>query len=131
MCRKTRLFPANVEDAESVMPDEVKHLIPITRSIAKGLGVCSKTHGMSNVAAGFSLRSRAGQTYDDRYWQNASTTQTHPLSALPAVRPREAPMYHCKVNPRTKLDTYETARLLGVRALCPFNPYRERLLHSK
>jgi len=46
MCRKTRLFPANVEDAEAVMPDEVKHLIPITRSIAKGLGVCSKTHGM-------------------------------------------------------------------------------------
>jgi hypothetical protein len=36
-----------------------------------------------------------------------------------------------KVNPRTKLDTYETAFLLGVRALCPFNPYRERLLHSK
>ena len=36
-----------------------------------------------------------------------------------------------KVNPRTKLDTYETASLLGVHALCPFNPYRERLLHSK
>jgi len=36
-----------------------------------------------------------------------------------------------KVNPPTKLDTYETAFLLGVRALCPFNPYRERLLHSK
>jgi hypothetical protein len=36
-----------------------------------------------------------------------------------------------KVNPRTKVDTYETARLLGVRALCPFNPYRERLLHPK
>jgi hypothetical protein len=36
-----------------------------------------------------------------------------------------------KVNPRTKLDTYETARLLGVRSLCPFNLYRERLLSQK
>ncbi len=33
-----------------------------------------------------------------------------------------------KVNPRTKLDTYETARLLGVRALCAFNLYREKML---
>jgi hypothetical protein len=36
-----------------------------------------------------------------------------------------------KVNPRTKLDTYEAARLLGVRALCPFNLYREQLLCVK
>lgn len=34
-----------------------------------------------------------------------------------------------KVNPRTKLDTYEAAQVLGVRALCAFNLYRDRLLH--
>lgn len=33
-----------------------------------------------------------------------------------------------KVNPRTRLDTYETAQVLGVRAVCPFNPYRERMV---
>ena len=33
-----------------------------------------------------------------------------------------------KVNPRTKLDSYETAQVLGVRALCTFNLYRDRLL---
>lgn len=33
-----------------------------------------------------------------------------------------------KVNPRTKLDTYETAQVLGVRALCAFNLYRDRIL---
>lgn len=33
-----------------------------------------------------------------------------------------------KVNPRSKLDTYETAQVLGVRALCAFNLYREQLL---
>ncbi len=33
-----------------------------------------------------------------------------------------------KVNPRTKIDTYETARVLGVRALCSFNLYRDRML---
>lgn len=33
-----------------------------------------------------------------------------------------------KVNPRTRLDTYETAQVLGVRALCPFNPYRDRMV---
>lgn len=36
-----------------------------------------------------------------------------------------------KVNPRTKLDTYETARVLGVRALCALNLYRDRLLPSQ
>lgn len=35
-----------------------------------------------------------------------------------------------KVNPRTRLDTYETAQVLGVRALCSFNLYREVLLSS-
>lgn len=38
---------------------------------------------------------------------------------------------HCtmgKVNPRTKLDTYETAQVLGVRALCVFNLYRDQLI---
>ncbi|MGQ9736994.1 MAG: hypothetical protein ACUVRT_03625 [Armatimonadota bacterium] len=33
-----------------------------------------------------------------------------------------------KVNPRTRLDTYETARVLGARALCPFNLYRDRMV---
>lgn len=33
-----------------------------------------------------------------------------------------------KVNPRTKLDTYEAAQVLGVRALCAFNLYRDRIL---
>lgn len=33
-----------------------------------------------------------------------------------------------KVNPRSKLETYETAQVLGVRALCAFNLYREQLL---
>ncbi|GBC96858.1 hypothetical protein HRbin16_02669 [bacterium HR16] len=36
-----------------------------------------------------------------------------------------------KVNPRTKLDTYETAQVLGVRALCAFNLYRDHLLAHK
>jgi hypothetical protein len=36
-----------------------------------------------------------------------------------------------KVNPRTKLDTYETARVLGVRALCALNLYRDQLLSGK
>lgn len=33
-----------------------------------------------------------------------------------------------KVNPRTKLDTYEVAKVLGTRALCMFNLYREHML---
>ncbi|GIV16804.1 MAG: hypothetical protein KatS3mg022_2239 [Armatimonadota bacterium] len=36
-----------------------------------------------------------------------------------------------KVNPRTKLDTYETAQVLGVRALCMFNLYRDQILRGK
>jgi len=36
-----------------------------------------------------------------------------------------------KVNPRTKLDTYETAQVLGVRALCAFNLYRDHLASGK
>lgn len=33
-----------------------------------------------------------------------------------------------KVNPPTRLDTYEAAQVLGVRALCPFNLYRDRMI---
>ncbi|MER3473051.1 MAG: hypothetical protein C4335_03260 [Armatimonadota bacterium] len=33
-----------------------------------------------------------------------------------------------KVNPRTRLDTYETAQVLGVRAICSFNLYRDQML---
>ncbi|MCS6831579.1 MAG: hypothetical protein RMM08_12655 [Armatimonadota bacterium] len=36
-----------------------------------------------------------------------------------------------KVNPRTKLDTYETVQVLGVRALCSFNLYRDQLLSKR
>lgn len=33
-----------------------------------------------------------------------------------------------KVNPQSKLDTYDTAQVLGIRALCAFNLYRDQLL---
>lgn len=36
-----------------------------------------------------------------------------------------------KVNPHTKLYTYEVVKVLGVRALCGFNLYRDRMVSAK
>ncbi|MCS7309825.1 MAG: hypothetical protein RMM06_07815 [Armatimonadota bacterium] len=57
------------------------------------------------------------------------------------ARPRRVACFRCrlysreerrcrigKVNPQTKLDTYEAVQVFGVRALCAFNLYREQLL---
>ncbi|MEJ5252680.1 MAG: hypothetical protein HPY54_01415 [Chthonomonadetes bacterium] len=35
-----------------------------------------------------------------------------------------------KVNPRTKLDTYEVVQVLGARALCSFNLYRDQIVSA-
>lgn len=35
-----------------------------------------------------------------------------------------------KVNPRTKIDTYEVVQVLGARALCSFNLYRDQIVST-